>query len=81
MPTNSICLFQDDEHQKSTKFLSKREIEILGLISEGLQSKEISDRLFISVNTVNNHRQKIIEKIHSENTNEALNYAKIIGII
>jgi DNA-binding CsgD family transcriptional regulator len=81
MPTNRICLFQDDDHQKSNSFLSKREIEILGLISEGLQSKEISDRLFISVNTVNNHRQRIIEKTNSDNTNEALNYAKIIGII
>lgn len=81
MPTSSICLFQDEDHQKSNKFLSKRETEILGLISQGLQSKEISERLFISVNTVNNHRQKIIEKINSDNTNEALNYAKIIGII
>lgn len=81
MPTGKVCLFNDNNQQQPLKHLSKREIEILGLISQGLQSKEISERLFISVNTVNNHRQKIIEKTNAENTHEALNYAKTIGII
>jgi DNA-binding CsgD family transcriptional regulator len=81
MPAGEICLFQDDNKAASKKFLSKRETEILGLLSQGLQSKEISDKLFISVNTVNNHRQKIIEKLNAENTFEALSFAKTIGII
>jgi DNA-binding CsgD family transcriptional regulator len=81
MPTGEICLFQDDNKAASKKLLSKRETEILGLLSQGLQSKEISDKLFISVNTVNNHRQKIIEKLNAENTFEALSFAKTIGII
>jgi DNA-binding CsgD family transcriptional regulator len=81
MPTGEICLFQNDNKLTSKKFLSKRETEILGLLSQGLQSKEISDKLFISVNTVNNHRQKIIEKLNAENTFEALTFAKTIGII
>lgn len=79
--SGKICLFSDDNLPLSEKFLSKRETEILGLLSQGLQSKEISERLFISVNTVNNHRQKIIEKLNSENTYEALRLAKTIGII
>lgn len=81
MPSGKICLFHDDTIHTKDKFLSKRETEILGLLSQGLQSKEISDRLFISINTVNNHRQKIIEKLNSENTHEALRFAKIIGIV
>lgn len=80
MPSGKHCLFNDDQ-TSSDKFLTRRETEILGLLSQGLQSKEISDRLFISVNTVNNHRQKIIEKLHAENSYEALSYAKTIGII
>lgn len=81
IPTGKICLFHDDSMVATDKFLSKRETEILWLLSQGLQSKEISDRLFISINTVNNHRQKIIEKLKAENTWEALNLARIIGII
>jgi len=81
MPSGEICFFQNDSKTASKKFLTKRETEILGLLSQGLQSKEISDKLFISVNTVNNHRQKIIEKFNAENTFEALSFAKTIGII
>lgn len=81
IPTGKICLFHDDAEKSSNKMLSQRETEVLGLLSQGLQSKEISDKLFISVNTVNNHRQKIIEKMKVENTHEAIVYAKQIGII
>lgn len=61
--------------------LSAREKEILKYISEGLISKEIADKLFISVNTVNTHRQRIIEKLNVSNTFEALKYARNIGLI
>lgn len=61
--------------------LSKREKEILGLISEGLISKEIADNLFISVHTVNTHRQKILEKLKATNSIEAIELAKKYGLI
>ena len=61
--------------------LSGREKEILGLIAIGHASKEIADKLFISVNTVNTHRQRIIEKLDVSNTTEAVSYASRLGII
>ena len=61
--------------------LSLREQEILQLLSKGLISKQIADKLFISVNTVNTHRQRIIEKLNVRNTVEAVQYASRIGII
>ena len=60
--------------------LSSREIEILGLVSKGLISKQIADKLFISVNTVNTHRQRIIEKLNVSNTAEAIQYASRLGL-
>lgn len=60
--------------------LSNREKEILHFIAKGLPSKQIADKLFISVNTVNTHRQKIIEKLRVGNTFEALQYAQNIGL-
>ena len=80
MRDNKVCLFNEDSHTGNIQ-LSKRETEILGLLSKGMISKEIADKLFISVNTVNNHRQKIIEKMDVANTSEALSYAEKIGII
>lgn len=81
MKTGKFYLFYDDPWSNSKNMLSQREAEILGLISQGLESKEISQRLFISINTVNNHRQHILSKTKTENTIQALSYAKKIGII
>lgn len=63
------------------KSLSYREQEILKLIASGLISKQIADKLFISVNTVNTHRQRIIEKLDVSNTTEAITYASSLGMI
>jgi DNA-binding CsgD family transcriptional regulator len=61
--------------------LSKREIEVLGLVAVGMASREIADRLFISIATVNNHRQRILEKMHVRNSSEAVRYAVELGIL
>lgn len=61
--------------------LSKREMEILIMVSKGMISKEISNSLFISINTVNNHRQKILRKLNTKNVIEAINYAKELGLL
>ncbi len=60
--------------------LSRREKEILELLASGFISKQIADKLCISVNTVNTHRQRIIEKLEVSNTAEAINYGIKIGL-
>ncbi len=61
--------------------LSRRELEVLKLVKDGLLSKEISEQLFISVHTVNTHRQKILEKLAVDNSMEAVNYAMNLGLL
>lgn len=78
--TGKLCLFHDDD-LKSDKLLTQREIDVLNLISQGFDSNSIADRLFISVNTVNNHRKNILSKTKTDNTTQALLYAKKVGII
>jgi DNA-binding CsgD family transcriptional regulator len=79
--TGKICLFKDELESNKKTILSTREVEVLGLVSKGFASKEIADRLFLSVNTVNNHRQNILEKVGASNTSEAVNYAKSLGLL
>lgn len=55
----------------NTAFLSVREKEILKMIQDGKRSKEIAELLFISINTVNRHRQNILEKLRMGNMTEA----------
>ena len=61
--------------------LSVREIEILKMVKNGLLSKEISDKLSISVHTVNTHRQRILEKLGVYNSIEAVVLASKLGLI
>lgn len=62
------------------KALSQREMEVLTLISEGLQKKEIGDRLSISPRTVAAHVEKIYEKLNVKNAPSAVNKAHQLGI-
>ena len=52
--------------------LTAREREILALAKEGMFSKEISEKLNISIHTVNRHRQNILEKLQVDNIIEAI---------
>ena len=52
--------------------LTPREREVLALAKEGMFSKEISEKLNISVHTVNRHRQNILEKLQVDNMIEAV---------
>ena len=52
--------------------LTPREREVLALAKEGKLSKEISEKLNISVHTVNRHRQNILEKLKVDNIIEAI---------
>lgn len=61
--------------------LSEREKEILGFVQQGLLSKEIAEKLSISVNTVNIHRQNILQKMQVNNSLEAVEKGRKSGIL
>lgn len=70
-----------DIGQKPQLELTNRELEILGLVKDGLLSKEISDKLSISVHTVNTHRQRFLEKLGANNSFEAIVFATKYGLL
>ena len=60
--------------------LTTREREILKLLADGLKSREISERLFISLKTVMGHRTKIMEKLDIHNRTDLIKYAVRKGL-
>src|SRR5262245_12464048 len=67
---------------RSTKpRLTKRETEILRYVAEGLSSKAIAQRLFLSVRTVDTHRANIMEKLNIHETAGLVRYAIQKGIV
>ncbi len=77
--TGKIIPMEVPQHVKFE--LTKREIEILRLVKEGLLSKEISNKLAISVHTVNTHRQRFLEKLGANNSFEAVMFASKYGLL
>ncbi|MDH5035715.1 MULTISPECIES: response regulator transcription factor [Chryseobacterium] len=55
--------------------LTRREMEILKLICDGCSSKDISEKLFISINTVETHRKRILLKLNAKNSVGIVKYA------
>ncbi len=56
--------------EKETKFVhfTNRENEVLKLICDGLSTKEISNKLYISIRTVEGHKSRIMDKLNAQNT-------------
>ena len=55
--------------------LSKRELEVLNLVAEGMSNLEIAEKLFISKRTVDGHKANLIQKTGSKNIVDLLIYA------
>lgn len=61
--------------------ISRREKEVLRLIAEGLTNTEISEKLFISIPTVNTHRKSLLEKFGVKNTATLIGKAIKSGLL
>jgi DNA-binding CsgD family transcriptional regulator len=55
--------------------LTKRELEVLGLLAEGLSNREIADRLFLTRKTVENHVARVLSKLDLNGRAQAAAYA------
>ena len=61
--------------------LTPREQEVMRLLAEGLSSKKVAEKLFISPKTVENHRTNIMHKLDLHSTVELVRYAAKLGLI
>jgi DNA-binding NarL/FixJ family response regulator len=61
--------------------LTPREQEVMRLLAEGLSTRDIGQRLFISPKTVENHRANIMKKLEIHSTIELVRYAAKLGLI
>lgn len=69
------------EKNSITKNLTKREKEIIKLLSQGLTAQAIAEELFISFNTVRTHRKNILAKTNCQNTTELIGKCLSEGLI
>ncbi|HXZ31954.1 MAG TPA: response regulator transcription factor [Terriglobales bacterium] len=70
-----------DEYQTPIEQLSPRELEVLGLMSQGLANKNIADRLAVSEHTVKFHVSSILSKLAASSRTEAVTIGLREGLL
>ncbi|MEI6883942.1 MAG: LuxR C-terminal-related transcriptional regulator [Bacteroidota bacterium] len=77
----SYFKYPDEELLKMGPPFSQRELEIIKLIEAGLSSKQIGEKLFLSMHTVNTHRSNILEKSGKSQISDLIYHLKEQGLL
>ena len=73
--------FQVNEAELDRLGISKREYEVLELISQGMSNQEIADKLFVSMNTVKTHSSNLFGKLDARRRTQAIQRARELGLL
>ena len=73
--------FALNEQRLQELAITKRELEILQLIANGMSNREIAERLFVSENTVKTHSSRLFDKLDAKRRTQAVQRGKELGLI
>jgi NarL family two-component system response regulator LiaR len=77
----AIADFKVNQDEVNKLNLSSRELDVLQLMAQGLSNQEISERLFVSLNTIKTHSSNIFEKMEVKRRTQAVEMGQRMGII
>jgi DNA-binding NarL/FixJ family response regulator len=80
-PDTSLFRYPDKELLKIGSLYSNRELEIMAMIYEGMETKEIGEKLFLSAYTISTHRKNILKKSGRATILEVIYELKTVGIL
>ena len=81
VPVPARTPFALNEKRQQELAITRRELEILGLIANGLSNREIAEKLFVSENTVKTHSSRLFDKLSARRRTQAVQRGKELGII
>ena len=79
IPSNADFILNETELE--LRKISKRELEVLTLMAQGLSNNEIAERLFVSLNTIKTHSSKLFEKLEVKRRTQAIETAKKLRLL
>ncbi len=79
--TSSFKKKSADKYDRQKLGLSKRELEVLELLSQGLSNQEVADKLFVSLNTAKTHISSIYSKLNVKRRTQAIQKARDMALI
>lgn len=81
VPVPATASFSLNEQRLKDLGITKRELEILELIAQGMSNREIADKLFVSENTVKTHSSRLFDKLSAKRRTQAVQIGKEMGLI
>jgi DNA-binding CsgD family transcriptional regulator/uncharacterized membrane protein YsdA (DUF1294 family) len=81
MATPAVGPFRADKERLDELKITPRELEILGLIAEGLSTREIAGKLFVSESTVKTHSTRLFDKLGAKRRTQAVQLGKVARLI
>jgi DNA-binding CsgD family transcriptional regulator len=81
VPVPSPQSFTLNEDRLKNLGITRRELEILELIAQGMSNREIADKLFVSENTVKTHSSRLFDKLSAKRRTQAVQIGKEMGLI
>jgi two-component system, NarL family, response regulator LiaR len=73
--------FVPDDRKREDLGLTRRELEILELIAQGMSNREIAGRLYVSENTVKTHSSRVFDKLGAKRRTQAVQLGKEFGLL
>ena len=73
--------FVPDETKRKDLDITRRELEILELVAQGLSNREIASKLFVSENTVKTHCSRAFDKLGAKRRTQAVQLGKEFGLL
>ncbi|HEU4869217.1 MAG TPA: response regulator transcription factor [Pyrinomonadaceae bacterium] len=81
VPVPATQPFTLNEQRLKDLGITRRELEILELIAQGMSNREIADKLFVSENTVKTHSSRLFDKLSARRRTQAVQIGKEMGLI
>jgi ATP/maltotriose-dependent transcriptional regulator MalT len=73
--------FVPDEKRREDLGITRRELEVLGLIAQGMSNREIAGKLFVSENTIKTHSSRVFDKLGAKRRTQAVQLGKELGLL
>lgn len=73
--------FVRNEQKREDLSITRRELEILELIAQGMSNREIAEKLFVSENTVKTHSSRVFDKLGARRRTQAVQLGKEFGLL
>ena len=70
-----------DEKKRDDLGITRREMEILGLVAQGMSNREIAGKLYVSENTVKTHCSRAFDKLGARRRTQAVQLGKEFGLL